>query len=94
MKNIFLIFTILFLNSICFADELRVPFSCWPKQYQEAFLNTGRKLDLHGEDRTKDSWGYILNEGNSFKIFTYQSLTKEDFDTVQNIIFDIEKRNP
>ena len=70
------------------ADKLRIPFSCFPKEIQLDFQRKGLKLDLNGNDRTRDSWGFIMNEGNQYVIFTYRSLNNEDFDTVSEILFD------
>ena len=96
MKNIifaflFILLLLFVLISSVFADELRVPFSCWPKDLQTKFAETGRKLDLSANDRTKDSWGYIESKGSQFSLFTYRSVTPEDFEVIQKIVFAIEK---
>lgn len=77
------------------AAELKIPFSCWPKELHEEFAKTGRKLDIHSEDRTKESWGYIVNKGSSFVLFSYNALTPEDFQLIQDVVFkiELEKRN-
>lgn len=81
---------ILFLCSVVSADELRVPLSCWPKELQAEFKAVGLKLDLNSIDRTDDSWGYVVNKGSEFVLFTYHSATKEDFNAIQKIVFKIE----
>jgi len=93
MKRIFLILFFVFcLNGISFADKLIIPFSCWPQNLKTAFNETGRKLDLNSSDRDNNSWGYLVNEGSSFTIYTYKSVTNEDFQVIQDIIFDIEMK--
>lgn len=76
---------------MAFADELRIPISCWPKELKEEFAKTGRKLDLTSGERSNESWGYIVNNGSEFVLFTYQSVTQEDFDIIQKIVFKIER---
>lgn len=78
------------MTSLALADSLVIPFSCWPKEVQAAFKETGRKVDLIGELRTSDSWGYIMNEGSSYKIHTYNPVTPKDFEVIQQIVFEIE----
>lgn len=62
----------------CFADKLIIQRSCYPRELQKEFLDKGYVLDLNGIDRTKESWGFLVNEGNQFSIYTYQSLTDEE----------------
>jgi len=66
----------------CCADEFMFPFSCYPKQVQEKFAEHGKKLDLDGNDRTEESWGFIENQGTNFKIYTYYSATEEDLQII------------
>ena len=82
--------TLFFLPLSAFSDELQLPFSAWPQDLKEEFAKTGRKLDLKPDERTEESWGYILNEGASFKIFTYHSATQEDFEIIKNLVSKIE----
>lgn len=53
-----------------------------------------KKLDLSPNERTWDSWGYLLNEGGKFRIYTYKAVTQEDLKIIQKIVFkiDSEKR--
>jgi len=90
MKRLLLTFLMVFMVSVAVADEIQVPLSCWPKDLQQEFLAKGIKLDLRSEERTTESWGFVVNEGNSFKIFTYRSAQKEDFKIIQEIVFKIE----
>lgn len=86
--GIFATFLIL-LASLSFADEVQIPFSCYPLELQVEFAKAGMKLDLRAEDRTDDSWGYLQSEGNSFKLFSYHALQPVEFQTMQDIIFKI-----
>lgn len=68
-----------------FSDKLIIPFDCYPKEIQVSFAEAGRKLDLSGNDRTRESWGFIVNEGSQFTIYTYKSATPEDFKIMMDI---------
>jgi len=70
----------------CLADKLIVPFDCYPKEIQSGFAEAGMKLDLSGNDRTRESWGFIVNEGSQFVIYTYKNATPEDFKIIMDII--------
>ncbi len=66
---------------------IEVPFSCYPKEVQEAFALNDLKLDLSGNDRTEESWGFIENKGASFVLYSYKPLTQEDFVLLNQILF-------
>ena len=85
-----LILIILLLPLLCSADEIKVPFSVYPKKLQAKFAEHDRKLDLNGNDRTEDSWGFIENKGTSFVIYTYRSATSEDFKIIREILLEGE----
>ena len=72
------------------ADTLEIPFSCWPQELKEEFKKRGLKLDLNSSERTNESWGYIKNEGSRYVLFTYNSVTSENFQVIQDIVFKIE----
>ena len=93
MKKVILTFLfILAIANICKADLLQIPLSCWPKEIQQAFKEGGRKLDLDSSERTKDSWGFLVNKGASFELYTYRSATQEDFAFIQKLVWEIDKR--
>ena len=96
MKIISLLIIFLFLFfSFCNADQLEIPFSCYPKLLQKEFARNKLKLDLDPAKRDKKSWGYLKNEGAGYKIYTYKSITKEELGVVLKIVRDIEKKqNP
>jgi len=71
----------------CYADTLQIPVACYPIKMQQAFSDAGYKLDLSGNDRTEDSWGFIENRGTYFFIHTYRSVKPEDFEVIQQIVF-------
>ena len=93
MKTFVLMIIFLLFPLSVFSDTLKIPFSCWPKELKEEFKKTGRKLDINSNERTKDSWGYILNQGKDFQIFIYKSATQEDFEVIKNIVFKIELKH-
>ena len=88
MKKLALILLILFLTKGAYSDVLQLPFACYTKEIQAEFNKCGKKLDLSANDRTKESWGFLVSEGTSFKIYTYQPATQEDFEIVMKIIGD------
>jgi len=77
---------IILYTSCAFADELQIPFSCYPKELQQAFADRGYKVDLSGNDRDADSWGFIVNQGSQFTIYTYRNVTQEEFGIIMEII--------
>lgn len=81
----------LLISSLSLADELIIPLSCWPHEIKAAFDGIGRKLDLRGEDRTFNSWGLLVNEGSSYKIFTYEPIGQDEFQMIQEIVFKVWK---
>lgn len=89
-RKLCLILAILLLPLTSFADEFRFPFSVYPKKVQAKFAEYDRKLDLNGNDRTENSWGFIENKGTSFVIFTYRSATEEDFKIIREIFLEGE----
>lgn len=84
-RFLFILVLFLFITS-AYADEFRIPFPCFPKQLQARFAEYNRKLDLDGNDRTKDSWGFIENKGTRFIIYTYYSATEEDLNIIMAIV--------
>ena len=82
------IFFITFITVNCYADNIIIPFSCFPKQIQEKFLKHNVKLELNGEIRQKDTFGFIKNNGNSYEIVTYKPVTNEELEMIKNIIFE------
>ena len=80
----------LVLSSESYPDELKFPFSVYPRKLQAEFAEYDRKLDLNGNDRTEDSWGFVENKGTSFIIYTYHSATKEDFKIIREILLEGE----
>lgn len=87
MRIIILIIGLLLIVDLAFCDEIIIPFSVYPRQLQKDFKALGYKLDLSGNDRTPDSWAFIVNRGNECRIYTYDSATKKDFKTINKVIF-------
>lgn len=87
MKRIILLISfLLFFASSVFADKLMIPFDCYPLELQAKFAEHGLKLDLNGIERTEDSWGFLINEGSRFIIYTYQPITSEELTLIMEII--------
>jgi len=82
----------LIITSPSYSDELWIPISCWPKDLQQAFHEEGMKLDLNNENRTDESWGYLVNKGSEFVLYTYYPATQEDFRIIQKIVFGIDRK--
>ncbi len=90
MKNIIIIFIIfLLLTASSYADQLDVPFSCYPKKVQAKFEEHGLRLDLSPNDREEDSWGFLQSRGSNFSIFTYRSMSKSDFERITKILGEL-----
>lgn len=85
MKTL-LIIALLFFTTLCFADELQIPGSCFPKQLQSKFSERGYKIDLSANDRDEKSWGFIESKGSKFSIFTYNPATKQEMSDVMQIV--------
>lgn len=89
MKKVILLIlltTLLSVNS--FAEKFTIPFSCYPKEIQKKFEERGMKLDLNGNDKTPESFGFIQNEGREFVIYTYKDLSDEDLERMRSAILD------
>ena len=82
---IIVIFLLLWVGNV-FADKLMIPFECYPKHIQTEFAKEGLKLDLDSVSRTEDSWGYLVNEGTRFIIYTYHPVTNNELQLVMDII--------
>ena len=72
--------------SVLHADELQIPFSCYPKQLQSKFSDRGYKLDLSANDRDEKSWGFLESKGSKFSIFTYNPATPKEMSDVMQIV--------
>ena len=71
----------------CFSDEIIVPFTTYPKEIQKRFAEHGYKVDLDGNDRTRESWAFLDNRGSELRICTYVPITQEGFDTITKVLF-------
>jgi len=90
MKIISLLLIMFFVCSFVFGDELMIPFSCHPQILVKKFAKQKMKLDLDPSIRTKDSWGFVKNEGANYTIYTYKSVTQEELIIVLKIAREIE----
>jgi len=70
-----------------YADELQIYFDCYPTEIQAEFNKVGKKLDLSANDRTKESWGFLVSKGTHYSIFTYNSVTPQDLELIQEILW-------
>ena len=83
-----LLLTMCLSVNIAFADKLQIPFSCYPKKVQAVFMEYGLKLDLDGNDRTPESWGFLKNEGSEFWLYTYRGVTTEELEFIRDIMWE------
>ena len=88
MKKIIIAILLLFICQIALADKLELMFECYPKEIQAKFKKAGIKLDLNGNDRTPNSWGFLENQGSRYNIYTYKPITPEGLIQVQKIIME------
>lgn len=86
MKRIIFAIVIILNTTLAYCDEIRIPFNCYPKEIQADFAERGLKLDLSGNDRTPESWGFLENKGSSFSIFTYKPIIEKEFELITEII--------
>jgi len=86
LKRFSVALILILLCSVSHADQFIVPFSVYPKELQKTFAEEGYKLDLSGNDRTRDSWGFIQSEGSQYKIFTYEPIKDDEFPIFLGIV--------
>jgi len=77
---------LMLIVSVGNADVLIARHDIYPKELQKQFSERGYKLDLNGNDRDEDSWGFLVNEGSQFKIYTYKSTTDEELKMIMEIV--------
>jgi len=82
--TILTILMVLFCVAV-YADTIIVPFECYPQELQKAFAERGYKIELSGAVRGKDTWGFIENNGMSYKIHSYRSIKPQEFDDIREI---------
>lgn len=83
---------LLFITSNVYADKLCIPFSTYPKAIQKEFARVGKKLDLDANNRTESSWGFLVNKGTEFELYTYQNVTLEELDLIDEVINNLHKQ--
>lgn len=83
------VITVLILSvmNTCFPDSVQFPFPCYPVRLQNEFKESGIKLDLSGNDRTPESWGFLENKGAEFIIHTYKAVSTKDLETMRELIW-------
>ena len=87
MKTVIIAIIFLFITTFVFSDEIEFPFTCNVTKAQEVFKLNGMKLDLSGNEKTDDSWGYIESRGSKFILYSYKTLTREELQLIENIVF-------
>jgi len=88
LKKLILIILFCLITTVAFADKFIIPFSIYPKELQAKFKEHNIKLDLSGNDRTEDSFGFIKNEGTSYTIYTYFNATDEEMNLILDILME------
>lgn len=86
MKKLLTFIFIFLVAATGYTDMLIIPFSGYPKEIQARFKEYGLKVDLDGNDRDKESWGFIDNRGSEIILYTYTSVTDEDRMLVMDIL--------
>jgi hypothetical protein len=71
---------------LAYADELVIPLPCYPKQLQQFFLDRGYRVALTGNEREKDTWGFIENKGTSFSVISYYPITDKDLQVLKELV--------
>ena len=88
MKILAVILAILLTGLIAFADQLIVPFDCYPKELQKECMERGYKLELDPIERTPESWGFLVNQGSQHTIYTYKGTTQADLEMLMDVYRD------
>ena len=88
MKIFIIAIILLSFITLSYADEIKIPVSCYPKEVQAKFLEHGYKLDLSANDREKDSWGFLVSRGSEFSIFTYKQIDVTTLNNIQTIVME------
>ena len=88
MKTLKLALILTFLCGISHADVINIPFSCYPEQIKQDFAESGLKIEADSTIRGEDTWGFIVNKGSSYDVVKYGSMTDEEFDLINRIIWE------
>lgn len=80
----------MFIATSAYSDKVSIPFDTYLKLMQVEFYERGYKLDLDGNNRTKESWGFIENRGNKFNIYTYKPITVEELEMIKEVTWEIK----
>jgi len=86
MKNIFILILFTLITFTAHPDELAIPFSCYPKAIQQEFAKNGFKVDLDPNERTVGSWGFIINKGAEYVIYTYNPVSDVELSIIMTVI--------
>lgn len=92
MKNLLTVLSIFLSITIAHADELIIPFPCYPQKIAEKFLMKGYVIDLSANERTQISYGFIVSRGNEYSIFTYNPVSNEDLQKILSIAMSMIER--
>lgn len=85
--KILLIAIILLTTQIAYADKLILPVSHVSKELRQHFEDNNLKIDKDPDDKTEDSFGFIIYESGNACIYTYKPITTEQLNHVTKIIF-------
>ena len=86
MKTLIVLLILVATAITGYADEFRIPFGCYPQELQNKFEEYGYRLELDATYRAADSWGFLENRGNEYRIFTYNSLSAQELQDLMEII--------
>ena len=89
-KPILYILAVILFPLFSFANELQIPFECYPERIKKAFNDAGIELEISREVRKETTWGFIDNRGSNYSIFTYKPTTREELELINKIITEMQ----
>lgn len=84
----FVLITFFLCVSIGYADTIMIPFQCDSKKIQAKFKKVGIKLEINGDNKHKDSWGFIDNKGTYYNIVTYNQVSIEELNNITKLVME------
>ena len=89
MKKIFILLFLLSLALPALGAEFIIEYPCYPVEVQRVFKKYGLQIDLDSNRSFgSTSWGFIKNEGSSFRIYSYYPPNGGELIRLKNIIME------
>jgi len=86
MKTFIATILLLSFMTVCYADNIKVPFECYPQEIVKLFNDNGLKLEKDASTRDRDSWGFLVNEGSNYTIVTYKPVTISELEFIREFL--------